>query len=132
MGGQGRPGERGEQGERGLAGLAPKLRWAPAIGYILLAVTLGSLFLSNRQLIAENRKLIEHVAVDCVDVEGDLSYRHVLAGLIRMNHDRDPFTGKPLPADTSIDQRRKLTADLLQRGLDEAGTVPPCIEARTP
>jgi hypothetical protein len=128
----GAPGPPGERGERGRRGMARQLRWAPAIGYVILALTLGFLVFSNRQLIRENQQLIEHVAMDCVDVTGDLSYRHVLEGLIRMNHDRNPFTGKPLPANTTLDQRRKLTAELLQRGLDEAGKVPPCIEARGP
>jgi hypothetical protein len=104
---------------------------------LLVGVTVSSFITwqvvqNNRVLIGQNRALIENVAKDCVDVDGDLSYRHVMRGLIRMNNNKNPFTNKPLPADITLDQRRALTAELLQRGLDEAGSVPSCIEAQVP
>jgi hypothetical protein len=39
-GGRGARGAQGEPGERGPAGAQPKLRWTPAIGYVLLAAVL--------------------------------------------------------------------------------------------
>ena len=114
-------------------------RYRALVGFLILlvGVTVSSFITwqvvqNNRVLIGQNRALIENVAKDCVDVDGDLSYRHVMRGLIRMNNNKNPFTNKPLPADITLDQRRALTAELLQRGLDEAGSVPSCIEAQVP
>ena len=64
-GGAGGPGARGVQGppgERGADGAQPKLRWAPAVGYVLLALMAGFLFYSNRSLVNDNRHLITEVA----------------------------------------------------------------------
>jgi hypothetical protein len=64
-GGGGGPGARGAQGppgERGTDGAQPKLRWAPAVGYLLLALVLGFLGYSNRALATDNRHLVTQVA----------------------------------------------------------------------
>lgn len=107
-------------------------KWGPLIGYLILmfGITFALMlaYNANRQYAKQNRIFITRIANDCFDRDGDLSYRHVLRGLIRMNHNRDPFTNGPLDPKTTPDQRRMLTAQLLQRGLEEAGPIPACIE----
>jgi hypothetical protein len=70
-GGPGGEGGRGAQGERGPAGPTgdtgdtgdqPKLRWAPAIGYVILALVLGFLIWRTQDLAHNNRQLITDVA----------------------------------------------------------------------
>ena len=43
-------GTAGPPGARGPAGPAPRLRWAPAVGYILLALVLGFLVIRGEQV----------------------------------------------------------------------------------
>ena len=133
-GGRGAPGERGPAGERGDVGPQPKLRWAPAIGYVVLCLGLAAalygmwnIVKTNRSLIRQNRALTEQIAKDCVDRPGDISYREVLRGLIELNKNRDPQTGKPITAKAGTPARSRLTVKVLERGLARAGPVPPCI-----
>jgi hypothetical protein len=61
-GGIGGRGARGAQGPPGPPGPQPKLRWAPAVGYVLLAVVLGFLIWRTQTLVIDNRRLIADVA----------------------------------------------------------------------
>jgi hypothetical protein len=61
-GGRGARGATGPPGARGPQGPQPRLRWAPAIGYTLLALVLGFLILDNRHLSNQNRHNIEAIA----------------------------------------------------------------------
>jgi type VI protein secretion system component VasK len=54
--------EQGPPGERGADGVQPKLRWAPAAGYVLLALVLGFLIFRTQNLVNDNRRLIAQVA----------------------------------------------------------------------
>ena len=58
-GGKGAQGEQGPPGERGADGTQPKLRWAPAVGYVLLVLVLGFLIFSNRDLANDTRALTQ-------------------------------------------------------------------------
>jgi hypothetical protein len=81
-GGKGAQGEQGPPGEQGEPGKQPKLRWAPAVGYLLLALVLGSLGLSNwnrgqenKRLIEKNDRLVEAIAEHCVDPQASAALR---------------------------------------------------------
>jgi hypothetical protein len=77
-GGRGRRGAQGPPGERGADGAPPKLRWAPAVGYALLARVLGFLIWQTQSLVRDNRQLIHDVAA--LDrSQADKSYTDCLA-----------------------------------------------------
>jgi hypothetical protein len=71
VGGRGARGAQGPAGERGPAGNQPRLRWAPAVGYLLLALVLGFLIWRTHDLAQDNRRLgraqAEQAYQDCLD-----------------------------------------------------------------
>jgi hypothetical protein len=80
-GGPGARGARGPAGERGPVGAdgtQPKLRWAPAVGYILLAVVLGFLIFRTQAISHANRRLIAEVAA-ISQAQAEKSYQDCLA-----------------------------------------------------
>jgi hypothetical protein len=109
-GGRGATGATGPAGERGTAGAQPKLRWAPAVGYLLLALVLGF--------------LIFRVQTTCVDSRGDAAIRHQwqrVAALI------DAQSLKPgQPGYMTPEQLRKGFLDSYRQAIEEAGPAPDC------
>jgi len=68
-GGRGARGETGPAGERGPQGAQPKLRWAPAVGYVLLAVVLGFLIyqVQTAQRVSQQQteRYIQRLVLEC-------------------------------------------------------------------
>jgi hypothetical protein len=109
-GGKGAQGEQGPPGERGVDGTQPKLRWAPAIGYVLLALTLGF--------------LIFRVQTTCVDHDASVALRHQWKRVAEIIEGTDRKPGDPgyIPPETARDQ----FAESYRQALRDAGPAPDC------
>jgi hypothetical protein len=81
-GGRGGKGGEGGTGARGPAGARARLRWAPSVGYILLAVVLGFLIWRTTDLTYDNRRLIAQVAT-LNQTQAEQDYRECVARNIR-------------------------------------------------
>jgi hypothetical protein len=110
VGGRGARGATGPPGERGADGAQPKLRWAPAAGYLLLAGVL--LF------------LIFRVQTTCVDTAGDQAIRHQWARVYELIEAQKLKPGQP--GYLKPEQIRQEFADSYKQALDEAGQAPDC------
>lgn len=68
-GGEGRPGKTGQEGQRGVPGRKgdrPKLRWAPAVGYLILVVGLAFTLVSIQRLNVDSRaRIAAQARVNC-------------------------------------------------------------------
>jgi hypothetical protein len=111
VGGRGARGATGPRGVQGPAGDQPRLRWAPAVGYVLLALVLGF--------------LIFRVQTTCVDSRGDRALRNQWARVEQIivgSQQRKP--GQPgyiKPSDAG-----KLFAQSYRDAIREAGPAPDC------
>jgi hypothetical protein len=139
IGGRGARGATGPQGARGPTGadgVQPKLRWAPAFGYLLLAVVLGFLIWRTSDLANDNRRLIAEVANTCTDPKASAALRHQwtrVADVIDAQQD-----GKVTPAIAEVVPNAKagdkLTSDIARDAfvasyrlaINEAGPAPDC------
>jgi hypothetical protein len=121
-GGKGAQGEQGPPGERGADGTQPKLRWAPAVGYVLLALVLGF--------------LIFRVQTTCVDTRGNMAVRSQWTRVAALIDAQDG--GKVTPAVAEMVPRAKvgdkLTPEVARDAfiasyrlaIREAGPAPDC------
>jgi len=110
VGGRGARGATGPRGVQGPAGDQPRLRWAPAVGYVLLALVLGF--------------LIFRVQTTCVDSRGDAAIRHQwqrVAALIDAQSLKPGQSGYMTP-----EQLRKGFLDSYRQAIEEAGPAPDC------
>jgi len=110
VGGRGARGATGPQGARGPQGPRPKLRWAPAVGYVLLAAVL--LF------------LIFRVQTTCVDTAGDQAIRHQWQRVYELIEAQKLKPGQP--GYLKPEQIRQRFADSYRQAIDEAGPAPDC------
>jgi hypothetical protein len=124
-GGEGGEGARGAQGPPGPPGPQPRLRWAPAVGYVLLALVLGFLFLSNRDLVNDNRRLIANVAA--LDREQDEKYFQVC--LTRNTRAEDSMKAFALLIEAHKKDGNVNAARIWQGYLDDIRQtpLPPCV-----
>jgi hypothetical protein len=76
-GGRGAKGDRGPTGPAGAMGPQARFRWAPAIGYILLALVLGFLIFRTQALAHDNNRLIVRVA-ELSQAQADIAYKECL------------------------------------------------------
>jgi hypothetical protein len=131
-GGGGGPGARGAQGppgERGADGPQPRLRWAPAVGYVILALVLGFLIWQTQSLARENQRLIHDVAA--LDrAQADKSYQDCLARNARAQLALNPRRGLPAWARAARADGSLHTAEFLEGYVKELGQVrlPPCVK----
>jgi hypothetical protein len=98
--------------------LALRVLWA-SMGMSLVAVLIfgATLWASQRSAAHARQQAAEVVANQCVDKAGNISYRNVLADLVRLNE-----RTQPLPPAV----QRQRTAAALRRALQEAGEPPAC------
>jgi hypothetical protein len=111
VGGRGARGATGPAGARGPAGGQPKLRWSPAIGYVLLALVLGF--------------LIFRVQTTCVDRNASVALRHQwtrVAEIIDATQNKKPGQPGYIPPQ----QAGKLFAQSYRDAIREAGPAPDC------
>jgi hypothetical protein len=123
-GARGATGPQGARGPTGADGVQPKLRWAPAFGYLLLAVVLGFLIWRTADLANDNRRLIAEVA-DLNRVQAEKGYQECVARNTRANESIKAF-GKLVAAHTRDGSTQ--AARVWQSYLDDTRRVPlpPC------
>jgi hypothetical protein len=125
-GGRGARGETGPAGERGADGAQPKLRWTPAIGYVLLALVLGFLIWRTADLAGDNRRLIAAVAA-LNQTQAKQDYRDCVARNARANESIKAF-GKLVAAHKQDGSTQ--AARVWQSYLDDTRQhpLPPCVK----
>jgi hypothetical protein len=122
QGARGATGPRGAPGPSGADGVQPKLRWMPAVGYVLLALVLGF--------------LIFRVQTTCVDTRGNMAVRSQWTRVAALIDAQDG--GKVTPAVAAVVPRAKvgdkLTPEIARDAfvasyrlaIREAGPAPDC------
>jgi hypothetical protein len=124
IGGRGARGAQGPPGERGADGGQPKLRWTPAVGYVLLAVVLGFLIFRIQDLGHDNRRLIVEVAA-LSQAQAEKGYQECVARNARATESIKAF-GKLVAAHKQDGSTQ--AARVWQSYLDETTRhpLPPC------
>jgi len=103
---------RGLPGARGPRGAPAPLRWAPAVGYVLLALVLGF--------------LIFRVQTTCVDNRGDAAIRHQWARVASIIEHTAPQAKPGDPGYIPPSKAGELFADSYRDAIREAGPAPDC------
>lgn len=109
-GAKGTIGATGLPGIMGAPGAQPKLRWAPAVGYVILLALVVF--------------LIWRIQTSCVDARASFALRHQWERVAELI---DAQTLKPgEPGYLTPEQIRQRFADSYRQALDEAGPPPDC------
>jgi hypothetical protein len=112
VGGRGARGATGPAGERGPQGIQPKLRWTPAIGYVLLALVLGF--------------LIFRVQTTCVDRNASVALRHQWTRVAFIIEHTAPQAKPGQPGYIKPEDAGRQFADSYREAIREAGPAPDC------